>query len=202
MGEQKVKDVVETDTESEQAEPDYGEVVDSPKPMVKTPSDADVGVPVVEVGESDKPTTQEILDNAGEAITDIESGRNIDIHMVQTMCDPNMRRLMELRSELHQKSYESFREEERLKLTAIVDRSNKAMEHSLNNAEQVGGVKLMAELIERTNSNAWLDGSPLRLRQVENGEGDENVVELVDSATNKVIHSMRFPKADSRRAKK
>ncbi|MBY0552342.1 MAG: hypothetical protein K2W95_33995 [Candidatus Obscuribacterales bacterium] len=202
MGEQKIEDVVENETENEQAEPDYGEVVDSPKPIVQASSDADVGVPVVKLGEGDKPTTREIVDNANKAISDIESGSNIDIGMVQKRCDPNMKHLMELQHKMIEEDYQNYREQQRREFIELVNRTNKAMEHSLSNAEEVGGTPLMSELIERTNSNAWLDASPLRLRHVDGGEGDENVVELFDSATNKVIHSLRFPKADSRRTKK
>lgn len=199
LDEQKTKEIAE-DNEDERGEPDYGDLLESPKP-VGTGSDA--GVPEFKVGEpSDKPTTKEIVDNAKKAIEDIESGRNIDVLQVQTMCDPNMRRQMELHWEAIRKLDENFREQERREFTELVNRSNKAMEQSLSNAEQVGGTPLMSELIERTNSNAWLDASPLRLRHVENGEGDENVVELFDSVTNRVIHSLRFPKADSRRTKK
>lgn len=153
------------------------------------PTDKDLLTPVTITEKNDAAPDKELPKQVQNSIKDIVDGVNKDPGRIDVACNRNIRNLVRVEKEidLNPQSQETYDREQ------VRD----AMTKSLSNAESVGGQSLLGSLIERTNSELWLNGDGVQLRQG-SGDADENVIELFDSARNKVIHTIRFPRGDKK----
>lgn len=101
----------------------------------------------------------------------ILSGENNTADLIRKRCDPNLNKMFD-----------------------HLDRpvSISLINHSLLNAEKVGGPGLLTDLLDGVNSDRWLAGNQERIRQNATGHPQERQFDIYNNSTKENIASLHY----------